>query len=62
MKRLCVFYKYALDWAGKPVEWIVCKACAKRVRQGAVRHLMAKGLADAANAQQAQCQKNFKTF
>lgn len=38
------YTKFALDWAGKPVEWIVCKACAKRMNQGAVRHLMGKGL------------------
>src|SRR5579859_4093418 len=34
MKRLCVFYKRAHDWLGKPIEWIVCKECQKRLRRG----------------------------
>lgn len=34
MKRLCIFYVFAADWLGKPVEWIVCKQCQKKLRKG----------------------------
>jgi len=35
MKRLCVFYKQATQWVGnKKVEWIVCKECQKKLRNG----------------------------
>lgn len=29
MKRLCVFYRLAWQWRGRPIEWIVCKECQK---------------------------------
>lgn len=34
MKRLCVFYYRAHEWSGKPVEWIVCKECSRRIAKG----------------------------
>jgi hypothetical protein len=39
MKRLCIFYdspnrKTALDWLGKPVQWIICKKCQKLLAKG----------------------------
>lgn len=34
MKRLCVFYYRAEEWVGKRVEWIVCKECSKKIREG----------------------------
>jgi len=35
MKRLCVFYKQASQWIGnKKVEWIICKGCQKKLRNG----------------------------
>lgn len=36
MKRLCIFYKFADKWLGKKIEWIVCKACQKRLLKGEV--------------------------
>lgn len=35
MKRLCVFYYKAPLWLGKPVEWIVCKECQKKLHEEA---------------------------
>ena len=34
MKKLCVFYKDAEEWIGKRIDWIVCKECAKKLRDG----------------------------
>ncbi len=34
MKRLCIFYRKSIEWEGKPVEWIVCKECQKKLVQG----------------------------
>jgi len=34
MKRLCIFYRDSIKWEGKPVEWIVCKECQKKIVQG----------------------------
>lgn len=34
MKRLCVFYRLAQDWLGRPVEWIVCKECQRKLQRG----------------------------
>ena len=42
MKRLCVFYKFAWKWQGKPVEWIVCKQCQKKVTRGGLFALLLK--------------------
>lgn len=37
MKRLCVFYYLAAEWIGRPVEWIVCKECQRRLQRGDLR-------------------------
>lgn len=34
MKRLCMFYKKANEWVGKPIEWIICKECQKKILRG----------------------------
>jgi uncharacterized protein YlaI len=34
MKRLCIFYKHADRWIGKPIEWIVCKECQRKIQRG----------------------------
>lgn len=34
MKRLCIFYKYAGNYLGKPIDWIVCKECQKKLHYG----------------------------
>lgn len=43
MKRLCVFYIYAWKWLAKhqtvPIEWIICKECAKRLKRGDILEL-----------------------
>ena len=31
MKRLCIFYYKAHLWRGKPVTWIICKECKKKL-------------------------------
>jgi len=36
MKRLCVFYKYAAKFVGKPIEWMVCKECQRKLQRGTV--------------------------
>jgi len=36
MKRLCVFYKSAAKFVGKPIEWIVCKECQRKLQRGTV--------------------------
>lgn len=46
MKRLCVFYKNAYLWDTKPVEWIVCKECQKKVSKGRLVELLAKASAE----------------
>lgn len=46
MKRLCVFYKDAQKWQNKPVDWIVCKGCQKKIKHGLLRSLLCKSLAD----------------
>jgi len=51
MRSLCVFYKNACDYhkygtRKKPVEWIVCKACQRQLRQGDIRWLMEKAIKD----------------
>ena len=33
MKRLCVFYVWASLWWDKPVEWIICKRCQRKIRR-----------------------------
>jgi len=33
MKRLCVYYRLAEQWLGKPVQWIVCKECQAKLRK-----------------------------
>ena len=40
MKRLCVFYKHANRWVGKPVKWIVCKECRAKVVRGKLGTLL----------------------
>lgn len=45
MKRLCVFYKHAATYIGKPIEWIVCRECQKHLHSGDI-HLRS-GLAHA---------------
>ena len=37
MKRLCVFYKHADRWIGKPIEWMVCKECQRKIQRGDAR-------------------------
>lgn len=34
MKRLCVFYRLADRWQGKPVDWIICKECQRKIANG----------------------------
>lgn len=34
MKRLCIFYKHSGAYIGRPIEWIVCQECAKKLRKG----------------------------
>jgi hypothetical protein len=41
VRRLCVFYKHAHRFLGKPsgparrpIEWIVCKGCQRKLQQG----------------------------
>ena len=31
MKRLCVFYYKAYEWLDKPINWIVCKECQRKL-------------------------------
>jgi hypothetical protein len=47
MKRLCVFYRLAKQWENKPVNWIVCKECQKKIKQGKLVSLLFKAAAEA---------------
>jgi hypothetical protein len=47
MKRLCVFYRLAKQWETKPVEWMVCKACQKKIKKGTLVPLLFKAAAEA---------------
>jgi hypothetical protein len=47
MKRLCVFYKFAHRWVDRPVEWIVCKQCQKRIRVGYRTPMLFRAAAEA---------------
>ncbi len=46
MKRLCIFYRYAIYWEKKPIQWIVCKECQKRIHKGELCHMLFKAAAD----------------
>jgi len=30
-KKLCIFYNHAWLWIGKPVEWIICAGCRRKM-------------------------------
>jgi hypothetical protein len=34
MRKLCVFYKNAAAYLGKPIVWIVCRECQDKLRAG----------------------------
>jgi hypothetical protein len=51
MKRLCVFYKNASDYhkygfRKKPVEWMVCKECQRKINRGDIDLLMQRSIHD----------------
>jgi len=33
-KRLCVFYYKAYAWLGKPINWIICQECQRKLAKG----------------------------
>jgi hypothetical protein len=46
MKRLCIFYRKAKYWQKKPVAWIVCKECQRKLRQGLISVLITQMVLD----------------
>jgi hypothetical protein len=44
MKRLCVFYYKAPEWLGKPVKWIVCKECQKKLKSPVILRVWRNGI------------------
>lgn len=47
MRKLCIFYKFAECHQHSLVEWIVCKACQKKIFKGQLVPLLQKAITEA---------------